>query len=319
MDKIIIFGILFSIIFFTHCTKSKVENECITTPQSEECIDIPPPTGGTFWGYQWTKFLPYYDHPNFNPNNPEELIFRLQETLADSLFQLVTYNLSTKEQEVIHVGNFVVPRWSKKDWILFAQSDYNIYKIKSNGDSLTQLTFSGKCHGADWNIIGDKFIYYTIDGNNFSVISDENGNSLDTIQPSGIFPSWQHDSLILNPQHMGFTITNPKVSGYNYINDDESDPSFTLAEWLDNENAIGANNNGIFRADINTGEFTQILESCNAKFYSYPTVSKISNKVVFQRSDKQLIETEVNKGTLTSRMFMMNFDGSEREEIILPQ
>jgi hypothetical protein len=316
MKKRIILFLTISLALLSSCKKDKIENECLTVPPEEECQDIPPPEGWTTGGHQWTKVLPYYETPHFNPNNSNELVFRLYENTGDQFFLLVKYNFSTQEKETIFQGDFAFPKWSKKDWILFSQSDFNIYKIKSNGDSLTQLTFSGNNYASEWNFNGDKFLHAVIGGG--SIIRNEEGIALDTILNTGGRPSWQHDSLIIAAQFSGVTVIDPDISTYRYVQREDTTSGITSAEWIDYENAVFGNNNGIFSVNINSGVFSQLVNSCDAKVYQYPTVSRISNKVVFQRTDKELIETEVNKGTATSRMFMMNFDGSEREEIILP-
>lgn len=319
MKKQIILFLIISLVLLSSCSKDNIENECLTIPQEEECIDIPPPVGWTTGDHQWIKALPYYETPHFNPNNPNELIFRLYENSGDQFLQLVKYNFSTQEKETIYQGDFVFPKWSKKDWILFSQSDFNFYKIKSNGDSLTQLTFSGNGAAADWNLAGDQFIYDNI-SNNSSIIMSENGTPLDTIEGGALSMSWQHDSLLasIGPAWLSVQNSNSQELDFRVIHEINSSGT-TRAEWLDSDNIIWAYNDGIFKSNIISNETVLLQESCDSKVYQYPTVSRISNKVVFQRTDKELIETEVNKGTATSRMFIMNFDGSEREEIILPQ
>lgn len=319
MKKMTLSLLLISFAFFMGCKKNKIEEDCFTDIPQEECIPIPPPVGINTGGHQWTKVLPYYEFPYFNPNISDEIIFRLYENSTDSLFQMVKYNLATQQRETIFEGFFAIPKWSRKDWILFAQPDHNIYKIKSSGDSLTQLTFSGNCQGPEWNMAGDKFIYQSI-GLNDSVICDEFGNLLDTIDGSSISPSWQHDSLLaaISPAWLYVRNSNSKELDFKVIYEIGTGGT-TTAEWLDSDNIVWVSKEGIFKSNIITEETISLQESCDAKIYKYPTVSKISNKVVFQRTDKQLIETEINKGTSTSRMFIMNFDGSEREEIILPQ
>ena len=60
MKKLTISFLFISFVFIISCKKDKIENECLTVPQEEECQDIPP-IGWTQTGYQWTKVLPYYE------------------------------------------------------------------------------------------------------------------------------------------------------------------------------------------------------------------------------------------------------------------
>lgn len=55
------------------------------------------------------------------------------------------------------------PDWSpERDWIVF-ESSGQIFKIKANGDSLTQLTFSGENFFPEWSPEGSKIVYDRID------------------------------------------------------------------------------------------------------------------------------------------------------------
>ncbi len=294
------------IIFLISCSKDKFS--------IETCEEIPLPTGIST-GYQWTKIFPYYDLPCLNPNNPDEIVLRLHENYTDTIFKLIKYNLSTKTKKTIYEGNFLRPRWSRKDWIIFNSNDYNIYKIKSNGDSLTQLTTLGICFAPEWNLAGDKFIYYTGQLTNppsMSIICNENGIPLDTIIGGPNFPSWQHDSLLINLSAARLFYQNPITWEYEILKE-ISVGGTSSVEWFDNENVIWSHNDGIFSTNIFSKETRLIKSSCDAQLYKHPTVSFESQKVIFQRDDKEV--TGTNKGTIQSRLFIMNFDGSCELEI----
>lgn len=314
-----IYFFILLLLLFNGCKKNEIETTC--DPVIEECIELPIPSGIMQGFYQWIKQFPYYESPCFNPNNPDEVVFRVGESKDESFFHLVVYDLVTKQKNDIYEGLFFRPRWSKKDWIIFYESDFNIYKIKSDGDSLTQLTFSGQCYGPEWNISGDKFVYTSLQQSDFSIICDETGNPLDTIQEAGTVPTWMHQSLLAHSTPHGITIVNPDSTEARYIENNGGiiDVGVTTAEWLDAENIIWGNKKGIHIVNILDEEIKLLHESCDAKVYKYPTVSRISNKVIFQREDRDPTDHENNKGTSTSRIFMMNFDGSEIEEIELPQ
>ncbi len=324
MQKQYIFILLLIVILFYNCSKDKIDPPQPSGPPFiEECEDIPPVTGVVLggWGHSWTATYPIYDLPRFNPNDPNEIILRLRKEPNASAFQLVKYNLVTKAQETIYEGDFIFPRWSKKDWVIMTQSDFNLYKIKSNGDSLTQLTTTGNCHGVEWNITGDKFIYESIQVNNLSIICNEFGMPLDTLETGGtISPSWQHDSLVTNKSAASVFIFNPYSKEPDFdaeIIQEMNEGGTSLADWMDNENVIWSNFGGIFKSNIITKETETLIASCDSRHYQFPSVSKISKKILFQRIDKDVTDIENNKGILNTRIFIMNFDGSEKEELDL--
>lgn len=106
---------------------------------------------------------------------------------SDSMYYgTYRYNLKTGERIDVPFGVYRTSgiRWSRKDWLLFtAQTGpqhWDAYKMKSNGDSLTRLTFSGNAHHPDWNLEGDKFLCY-MGLTGYDIIFDEHGTILDTI------------------------------------------------------------------------------------------------------------------------------------------
>ncbi len=69
------------------------------------------------------------------------------------------------------------PRWSPKgDWIVFFRSG-QIYKIKTNGDSLALLTFSGENFFPNWSPDGKKIIYDRTDSVSGIWMMDSDGGN----------------------------------------------------------------------------------------------------------------------------------------------
>lgn len=85
-------------------------------------------------------------------------------------------------------------RWSPKgDWIVF-HSSAQIYKIKTNGDSLTQLTFSGRNFFPNWSPNGSKIAYWKstpVDSNGVWIMNADGSDNKFIVD--GGFPSWSPD------------------------------------------------------------------------------------------------------------------------------
>jgi len=308
-------AILFVCLIFG-CTKDKIDTPIDGPPFVEDCEPIPPRTDIYIGApYDWLIQYPLIELPSFNPNNSDEIVIRVHEKLSDSYFKMVTYNLTTQEKETIFEGNFFRPKWSKKGWILFSQSDFNIYKIKSNGDSLTQLTYNVPTLGHEWNLKGDRFIYKSLTHSNTAIICDDSGVPLDTLDRSTSTFSWQHDSLVtgISPLRLYYFDPNDD-SDFNVVLE-LSNGTVTTSEWLDDENIIWSTDEGIFRTNIYTKEKELLISSCAAKVYKFPTVCQSAKKVIFVRTDLELTMPEEHTGTATFRLFMMDFDGSNKEEI----
>lgn len=120
----------------------------------------------------------YSQHLEMNPKNSNEIIY-----LKKFPDKLVYFNRETLEKRILFDGSVIGElSWSIKDWILFQKSsDFSLYKIKSNGDSLTKLTTGNAYHHGVWNNSGDKIVAYHRYKQNYSTrILDQNGLEIDS-------------------------------------------------------------------------------------------------------------------------------------------
>ncbi len=143
----------------------------------------------------------YFKAPCFNPNNANEFVYLRENTRTNTGDELWKYNLETGEKMKLtsDVWSHTWPRWSVKDWILYAGNKTQLWKVKSNGDSLIQLKYhEGGYRYGDWNGDGTKIVVwiaggiigfptaFTIDGDGFF------DSKLDD-RISYFFPSWSPD------------------------------------------------------------------------------------------------------------------------------
>jgi len=111
-----------------------------------------------------------------------DVIFYLTSEIVGNNHHLWKYNLKTKQKSWLDKDLTGNVRINDKGWIVYDKYDWKIYKIKTNGDSLTQLTFNGNCLSPYWSF-DEKFIYF----GGFSGTTecqykiDEKGNVLDTL------------------------------------------------------------------------------------------------------------------------------------------
>lgn len=329
--------IFLSLINISLClTLSSCEKESppiIVEPEPEwmpDSCDISIPGLYSAWGVSFGKLYPHYLYPCFNPNNENEVIFREDWATVDTIVNdttyhqihtgLVKYNLATKEKQLLYEGAVGPrPRWSRKGWILLVLPDTKIYKIKSNGDSLTQLTFEGKCLGPEWNKWGDQFVYNLVENTgNISVFCDEAGNEIFRKQGASISPSWQHDSLLTQVNIYALTVWNPLSDSVEIIQESGISGTFG-AEWLDDKSIIWSNNEGIYISDRISKETIQIRETCIGDYFNQPTFNSLSQKVIFNRRNRTITNVEEAYGTTEYSLYMMDTDGTELEKIEVPE
>ncbi|MFK7948368.1 MAG: TolB family protein [Saprospiraceae bacterium] len=282
-------------------------------------LDAPPCSNCPYYRVEGMS----YRFPNFNPNNPNEFIYY---SVKDSSSGIIKHNIETGINEFLtkdlrFQGR---PKWSKKDWIIFPlRGDgptFDIWKIKSNGDSLTQLTFTGQCHYPEWNLNGDKFIYkvgYT--SPTISIIADEFGNTLDTLL-GGSQISWTHDSLLVfsGPAGVGYFSLNTKKHHYIQLYHNVSDyvGNSQSAIWINDKEMIWTTNKGIFKIHRETEQANLIRETCDSHYYIEPSYSPISDKLLLVKLNQRM------EGYFTIvqnfELVIMNTDGSGEEVIELP-
>lgn len=295
---------------------------------NNDCTPIPP-YSLTGPGYQYVFSDTFsYAVPYFNPNNPNEIIF-YQRNNTSGATALIKFNLITKQKFVIYTGVLIAaPKWGKNDWILLNFPDDNIWKIKSNGDSLTQLTHNGVNFYPEWNLDASKFIceyiINEVNSNGINIqqyvtaIYDGNGNILDTLI-NGIGPgcSWQHSYLIAGASYISQSVyyINPLTDSKTDICSLPNNGVWTgPVVWTnDYQNIIWSCQEGIFQTNINSKNTLCIKSSCNAKFYHFCSISPISNKIIWQRVDQKLLSSSYVE--TKNRLFIMNIDGTAETEI----
>jgi Tol biopolymer transport system component len=79
-----------------------------------------------------------YCCPQFNPNNPYEIAYIV--TFNSGLRQLYKFNFKTGVKTYLTDNVLDEFSWGSNEWILLSGCDYQIWKIKDNGDSMTRIT-----------------------------------------------------------------------------------------------------------------------------------------------------------------------------------
>jgi len=215
MNYSVIFSIAFVITLISSCHKKAIvlhHNHCLyeqtAPPKNIPGYEGYNPTGEPCIAQTIVNFLSEYSYsrPTFNPNNKNEIIYlEIKERTQhkDRSNTLWKYNFCTHEKTV--VAKDIIPGcidWGAQNWIAFTGIDFQIYKVKPSGDSLTRIV-GGLLES--WNTEGTEILYTNSAG---IFIANENGLVVDTLldvskpRPSylngyKIF-CWAGDSLFVN-------------------------------------------------------------------------------------------------------------------------
>jgi hypothetical protein len=290
----------------TACKKDQIDLPPVEVEEPGEdpdCVKLIYPEREISFPTSYPDFImdsyPVMTRFDVNPFNPDEIVASYTAELHTK-GKLVRINLKTKEVKVILDPGGEIPRlasrprWGQKDWILFSGSFGNsplsdIYKIKSNGDSLTRLTYKGNCHSPEWNMQGDKFIS-AMGLTNYSIIFDEYGQELDTVfvAQAGSRGSWAHPSLIASSAQGKLRISDLIKDSlvYEYEFSDVNSSATVDANWIDEENVVWGYGKGIYRTNISGGETIQLVKTCAESGVMYlwsSTYSKQTGKIMYVR------------------------------------
>jgi tricorn protease-like protein len=285
-----------------------------------DCIDF---TWSTLSGVIAVGDTNYY-YPRFNPKNSNEIIY-VQGNKTDNKSYIVKYNILANQETYIIDNILRRPDWSSKDWIVFNHGDNQVWKIKSNGDSLTLLTPDLKGgHNAVWNQDGNKIAYVYEGGpSDYTLICDETGKHLDSLPYFSFYLNqWSSDGgniCGLSNDYANVLYQNVYTHAVYHPTNNVLDEHSTNMIYLDgiawtpdSKFLIWANPHGIYKTNINTWETKKIKTACASKYYSGISISPDGQKIIAQRGDQKL---ENNYLYIKTGLSLIDIDG--QNEVIL--
>lgn len=266
-----------------------------------------------FWNYRYDPH--WFKDARFKPDDPNEIIFT-HAPYGGSVRQVMRFNLETHEKFIVYEGDVIFPsEWANDSWIVMNVYPGDIYKIKPNGDSLTQLTFTGGCFAPVLDRERTRIGFHSSE--QASYIIDLQGNCMDTLPYLCGFmgtSAWSaHDEVaqlycygvelnsivnctrvVLAPLPLG---SSGCGAGITYLN------QYTVI-WSDSQ--------GVLTTDVNTKETRCILPTCNSSFYLGMSYDPASDRILSVRIDKipDGLDLEIR-----SSLVIFNADGSNMHEI----
>lgn len=300
------FFTLLTLIFFTACKEDM--------PIVEECMEVEL-TNGFFQPIWYPGFYNSASNICVNPNDGDELIFA-----KDS--NLVKYNLLSNEAEIlIEDMNIRGLEWHEQDWVLFyaaenpAYIETDVWKIRSNGEDLTQLTFTKNWRSILWRNNGTEFIarkYLNFDS--LFLYSDE-GELMDSFSfISDGFSSWKNDDEFV------YFEDNDKIITGNIETETFDTLTFTgisdiansrAMDFISDNELVATTTEGIFKINIETGAYQTLRETCNANHYSLRTYSPENNRLFL--NNIQYITEEDGRIRQDVHLVSMKIDGTDEQ------
>lgn len=303
------------ILIISSCRKdnlnNEIENDCEAITQNSQ-----PPVGDNhvFDADNVTA-------PSYNPNNSNEIAFK--QSFPGGFSKLYTFNISTKTKKMVWSGQiWSAPKWGSNNWIIFG-ADHNIFKIKADGSSYTQLTFTNNCYFPIWTNIGDEFLcQFNYDINNHTkthaAIFSAEGTILDTIKK--VFSA----GASLNSERT-YVASEQLYSNYALItvNVDNSikkelleTKAISSLVWLDNQSFLWNEQNvGLKIMNVASKNVSFIKQTCYSKSYRHFDYHAVSDKILCSKITRTLQDD--NHILFKERIVIMNTDGTSEQELDL--
>ncbi len=262
--------------------------------------------------------------PTYNPLVQDE-IFYLFAIRSSGLSEIHKRNLVSGVESVVCSG----VSWSEisastSGWLAFNLSGNDIWKVKSNGDSLTQLTFDQSSYDPFWNGNGDKYGFRQVIGSTYrTIICNPQGQHLDTISGYG----WQHTAWSRNNQ---FLISSPFTADLEmYIfssgststipGHGEGDPTNEHIRDIvispDSRFVYWCNGWGIFSHDLSTGSSKKIISSCDTRDFFSLDVSPDGLELIANCYETRMLNYETNSLHIESKIYTMKVNGTYVTEV----
>ena len=288
-------------------------------PVEEGCYSFGVSTSPLGFQYSYPQYL--YREPVFNPQNSDEIIYVREDKLNQSSTELRKRRISSGTDVPLVSDVWGIPDWHTNGWILLRRTDNQIWKIKSDGDSLTQLTFAGINIGPRWNSTGDKFVYAS---GNQTIVASSVGTPIDTISDFFMYyGDWSPDDTKLcsvvnthNGEGLGsYDLTSGVTSIVATVPEGEF---IGQAGWQSSQTIYWVTRKGFYKTDISTLVTIRIRPSCDSRYWWSFQFSGDGQKMIWERADSRLSGSDLNTIFQENKLFLLNVDGSGETPIDLP-
>lgn len=250
-------------------------------------------------GYLVLRDSVMYFAPYFNPNNSNQFVF-IEQKSNDLIKWLCIYDITTKEKKYLCDEVDFNPRWTINNWIVFNRGG-EIWKIKTTGDSLTQLFTGYNKYNLQVNPRGDRIIFRESNDYYTTYLADLNGNLLDSVSDQYFGEgSWSRDGLKITCKlatggqyytggSFGYYDTTLRIFNDVYLSTSEETKDRILdTEWLpDSKNVLWLAGTEYQITDIESKETSLFLRECETNIKLWPNYSNDGSKIIWERNYKE--------------------------------
>lgn len=268
----------------------------------------------------------FYLAPCFNPENSDEFLYVVYHPNNEVYNkELWKYNMATNEKAFITDNVWYYPKYSLNEWIFFNRYNEQIWKVKSNGDSLQPLFTEELNYDVEASMHNKRIMFRRIIESDYYVMfADYDGNILyqisDKVYADG---SWSEDgnkilsTYSFSNEDRGIAIYDTLynlISKFNHGEYESYYSSIHGMDWLmDSENFVWCKVHGTYKVNSTSGIETQILEGCDTNQYGWPSVSPDNTKILFEHTTLE----KIGKNAYRKKVNIVMTDTNGMNEIVI--
>lgn len=259
----------------------------------------------------YSSAIPYdYSAPCFDPNNSNRIAYyRFDNTKFDIGSEIWVLDLCSGEKQKIVDNALYGIDWSTKDWIVYTADNQQIYKIKSNGDSLTQLTTFGDYNRyPKWDTKGDRILFqrqngglselilFNLDESMFDTITELSSigawNWIGDNEISYVTATWDASTGITTQYLKKFDLTTRQSMLLHTLDIVGSNSNILLStDYSERDNSIIWSAYGIIgKTNANTGAYKIIKDAYRQESFYNAVVSKDDKYILFDIRSRKLVD-----------------------------
>jgi len=273
-----------------------------------------------------------YSNPVYNPNNQNEIAFIRNDNEKWGLCNndLCIFNFCTGELKVIvEEACEKAIDWSTKDWIAFAGAGQFLYKIKTDGDSLTRLSFAGAVGSPSWTVTGDSLTFKEINvGNSKFFLINSSGNVLNVVEELKFTAtSKTSNNQLISYSAWGnidyglhyYDLTNETTQQIEFLDISYSNDSVIIdTDWIDNnESILWVTKKHLFKTNIFTQERSLLSDGADNRWYQSAAPSPDGEYILVERQDRKFIS--LCEISVISSIYVLDADGGNSRRVLFPE
>jgi Tol biopolymer transport system component len=256
---------------------------------------------------------------NYSPANSNEMCFYQYVESLNTSSIFIHNRQSGLNSFVCNANPFYNLCFGKTGWIIFDIGN-DVWKVKSNGDSLLQVTSGGTYLYPEFNPDGTMFACSKVTGSQYqTLIVDLSGNVIDTIENV----RWNKGAWSkTNPQLAAiFTNTIQLVNTNTHqfevlsfaephgsISDDIKDACFSA----DGEKLFFINGFGVYSYDIQSQIKTRIASSCKKRDFVTLDIDSSGQILLLSSVNQELLNYQTNTIYIDYKTYTMRTNGTNQ-------